>query len=105
MNYKIAFKKSVSRDLKKIDKEQVEKILNKIEGELPQKAETSPTLTGKFSGLRKFRVGNFRVIFSIIGDTALILRIQHRKEVYKSTITLSLQKPDGSGAEASRVKL
>ena len=87
MNYKIAFKKSVSRDLKKIDKEQVKKILNKIETELSQKAETLPTLTGKFSGLRKFRVGNFRVIFSIIGDTALFLRIGHRKEVYKSNIT------------------
>ena len=87
MNYKIALKKSVSRDLKKIDKEQVERILKKIEDELPQKAETLPTLTGKFSGLRKFRVGDFRVIFSIIGDTALILRIRHRKEAYKSNIT------------------
>ena len=87
MNYKIAFKKSVSRDLKKIDKEQIKKILNKVETELSQKAETLPTLTGKFSGLRKFRVGNFRVIFSIIGDTALVLRIGHRKEVYKSNIT------------------
>ena len=83
MNYKIAFKKSVFRDLKKIDKEQVNRILKKIEGELPQKADTLPTLTGKFSGLRKFRVGNFRVIFSIIGDTAIILRIRHRKEAYK----------------------
>ena len=83
MNYKIAFKKSVSRDLKKIDKEQAKRILKKIEDELPQKAETLPTLTGKFSGLRKFRVGNFRVIFSIIGDTALILRIRHRKKAYK----------------------
>ena len=83
MNYKIAFKKSVSRDLKKIDKEQAKRILKKIEGELPQKAETLPTLTGKFSGLRKFRVGNFRVIFLIIGDTALILRIRHRKKAYK----------------------
>ena len=87
MNYKIAFKKSVSRDLKKIDKEQVKRILNKIETELPKKAETLPTLTGKFSGLRKFRVGNFRVIFSIIGNMALVLRIGHRKEVYKSNIT------------------
>ena len=83
MNYKIAFKKSVSRDLKKIDKEQAKRILKKIEDELPQKAETLPTLTGKFSGLRKLRVGNFRVIFSIIGDTALILRIRHRKKAYK----------------------
>ena len=83
MNYKIAFKKSVARDLKKIDKEQATKILRKIEDELPGKAETFPVLTGKFSGLRRFRIGDFRVIFSIIGDTALILRIRHRKEAYR----------------------
>ncbi len=83
MNYKIAFKKSVARDLKKIDKDQATKILKKIEDELPEKAETLPVLSGKFSGLRKFRVGDFRVIFSIIGDTALILRIRHRKEAYR----------------------
>ena len=83
MNYKIAFKKSVARDLKKIDKDRATKILKKIEDELPEKAETLPVLSGKFSGLRKFRVGDFRVIFSIIGDTALILRIRHRKEAYR----------------------
>ena len=87
MNYKIAFKKSVSRDLKKIDKEQADRILRKIEDELPQKTETLPILTGKFSGLRVFSVGDFMVIFSIIGDTALILRIRHRKEAYRSNIT------------------
>ncbi|MBW1901983.1 MAG: type II toxin-antitoxin system RelE/ParE family toxin [Deltaproteobacteria bacterium] len=83
MNYKIAFKKSVARDLRKIDKKQATKILKKIEDELPEKAETLPVLTGKFSGLREFRIGDFRVIFSIIGDTALILRIRHRKEAYR----------------------
>ena len=86
MNYKIAFKKSVSRDLKKINKEQTERILRKIEDALPKKADTLPMLTGRFSGLRKFRIRDFRVIFSIIGNTALILRIRHRKEVYKSDI-------------------
>ena len=70
MSYKIAFKKSVARDLKKIDRVQVDRILKKIEDELPGKAETFPALTGKFSGLRKFRIGDYRVIYSIIGDTA-----------------------------------
>ena len=84
MSYKIAFKKSVTRDLKKIDRVQADKILRKIEDELPMKAETFPVLTGKFSGLRKFRVGDYRVIYSIIGDTALILRIVHRREAYRS---------------------
>ena len=91
MNYKIAFKKSVSRDLRKIHKKQAERILRKIENELPKKAETLPMLTGRFSGLRKFRVGDFRVIFSIIGNTALILRIRHRKEAYRSDISANSQ--------------
>ena len=83
MSYKIAFKKSVARDLKKIDNDQVDRILRKIENELPEKAETFPILTGKFSGLRKFRVGDYRVIYSIIGDTAIILRISQRREAYR----------------------
>lgn len=83
MSYKIAFKKSVSRDLKKIDRVQAEKILSKIEEHLPDKADSFPSLTGKFAGLRKFRVGDYRVIFIIIEDTALILRISHRRESYR----------------------
>ena len=83
MSYKIAFKKSVARDLKKIDKDEADRILSKIEDELPEKAETFPSLTGKFSGLRKFRVGDYRVVFSIMGDRALILRIRYRREAYR----------------------
>jgi mRNA interferase RelE/StbE len=70
----------VARDLKKIEKDQADRILRKIEDDLPEKAEAFPVLTGKFSGLRKFRVGDYRIIYSIIGDTALILRISHRRE-------------------------
>ena len=83
MSYKIAFKKSVSRDLKKIGKDQAERILAKIEEQLPDKADNFPSLTGKFAGLRKFRVGDYRVIYAIIEDTALILRISHRRESYR----------------------
>jgi len=83
LSYNIAFKKSVARDLKRIGKDQVDRILRKIEEELPEKADTIALLSGKFSGLRKFRVGNYRVIYSILGDTALILRISHRREAYR----------------------
>ena len=83
MSFKIAFKKSVSRDIKKIAKDQTVRILSKINEELPDKAESLPVLSGKFSGLRKFRIGDYPVIYSIIGDTALILRISHRREAYR----------------------
>lgn len=83
MSYKIAFKKSVGRDLKKTSKDQAEKILKKIEEHLPEKADSYPSLTGKFTGLKKCRVGNYRIIYSIIGDTVLILRISHRQKAYR----------------------
>ena len=84
MAYKITFKKSVSKDLKKIDKSVVTEIFEKINSELSENADKYPLLKGKFAGLRKFRVGDYRIIFSIIEKEAvLILRIAHRKEVYR----------------------
>ena len=85
MGYKITFKSSVSKDLKKIDIKSAKDILEKIETELPTNADKYPSLKGKFAGLRKFRVGNYRVIFTILKEkTVLILRVAHRKEVYKN---------------------
>ena len=83
MSYKIAFKNSVSRDLKKLNKEDAERILDKIEQDLPEKADTFPLLAGKFSGLRKFRIGDYRVIFTITDNTVLVLRISHRRDAYR----------------------
>ena len=83
MGYNITFKKSVAKDLKKIPQSDVIKILNKIESELASKADSLPDLQGRFAGLKKYRVGNYRIIFTIINETLLILRIQHRKDVYK----------------------
>ena len=83
MIYKVVLKKSVARDLKKIQKEQADTILKKIKHDLPEKAVTCPCLTGKFANLRKYRVGDYRIIFSIIGDTVIVLRISHRREVYR----------------------
>ena len=52
MSYNIAFKKSVARDLKKIDKNTANQILQKIEQDLPDKADTFPVLKGTFAGLK-----------------------------------------------------
>jgi mRNA interferase RelE/StbE len=89
LSYKIEFKKSVTRDLKRLVKDQAERILAKIEQDLPEKAEAFPLLTGKFVGLRKLRIGDYRVIYTIIEDTALILRISHRREAYRNIASRS----------------
>ncbi|MBD3374590.1 type II toxin-antitoxin system mRNA interferase toxin, RelE/StbE family [candidate division KSB1 bacterium] len=83
MAYKITFKNSVQRDLKQIDKADARLVLEKIESELAEKADQFPPLKGKYKGLRKFRTGQYRVIFTLLQDTVLILRISHRKDAYR----------------------
>jgi mRNA interferase RelE/StbE len=84
--YNIVYKKSVQRDLKKLSKTEARRVLNQIEDELSKNADTYPILKGQFAGLRKYRVGDYRVIYAIIADEVLVLRIGHRKDVYKKEI-------------------
>lgn len=86
MAYNIIYKKSVHRDLKKLSKAEAGRILDQIERELLKKPESNPVLKGQFAGLRKFRIGDYRVIYALLGEDILILRIAHRRNVYKSEI-------------------
>jgi mRNA interferase RelE/StbE len=84
--YNIVYKKSVQRDLKKLSKAEADRVLNKVEEELSKNADAYTVLKGQFAGLRKYRVGEVRVIYAILGDEVLILRIGHRKDVYRKEI-------------------
>ena len=86
MAYNIVYKKSVQRDLKKLSKAEADRVLNKVEEELSKNDDAYPVLKGQFAGLRKYRVGEYRVIYAILGNEVLILRIGHRKDVYKKEI-------------------
>lgn len=81
MAYNIVYKSSVKRDLKKLGKAQVRRVLDKLEKDLSDKPHRFPALKGEFAGLHRYRVGDFRVIFAILGNDVLILRIAHRKVV------------------------
>lgn len=84
MTYNITFKKSVAKDLKIISRSEADRILKKITTELSVKADQLPELQGRFAGLRKYRVGDYRIIYTIIDDSVLVLRIKHRKDVYRN---------------------
>jgi len=81
--FDIAYKKSVGKDLAGLGKAEARRILDKIEKELPTRANSYPVLKGQFSGLRKLRVGDYRVVFAILDAQVLVLRIGHRREVYE----------------------
>jgi mRNA interferase RelE/StbE len=81
--YKIIYKKSVYRDLKKLDKSEAANILDQIENDLSEHPSSFPVLKGKFAGLRKYRVGDYRIIYVVLGEDVTVLRIGNRRDVYK----------------------
>jgi len=84
--FNITYKKSVARDISHLDKKEARRIIDKIENNLAENAESYPVLKGEFAGLRKMRVGDYRVVFTIMDKNILILRIGHRREIYKKEI-------------------
>jgi len=85
-SFSIKWKSSAKKELKKIDRTEISKILSEIE-KLSQ--EPYPTNHKKLLGtehIYRIRVGNYRVIYSVINDELVIevIRGRHRKEVYKN---------------------
>lgn len=79
--------KVISDDISKLSS------LNKkiIKKSIEQKLQTSPLVFGiplrsSLKGMRKLRVGDYRVIFLIQKKTVRILLIEHRSSVYDSAL-------------------
>ncbi len=79
MAYKLRFKRSVARDLQQLERRDQEPVLAKIEEELVARPEKHPGLKGEYAGLRRLRVGRFRVIYAILDDEVVVLRVGHRQ--------------------------
>lgn len=79
----IYYKKSVARDLKNLDRSEAKRAVDQLESELGQDPDRGEQLKGKFAGLMKLRIGDYRVIYARTRDGVLILLIAHRKDVYQ----------------------
>ncbi len=83
MTGRILYKSSVRHDLKQIDPKRVKKVLREITTALGENPRSGEALHGQFEGLHKLRVGDYRVIYALIEEGALVLRIRHRSKAYR----------------------
>jgi mRNA interferase RelE/StbE len=80
--YKIIVKKSVSKDLKRIPKKDITRILSAIQdlADNPR-----PPQSKKLSGQERYRLrqGNFRILYSIEDDKLIVsvVRVGNRRDV------------------------
>ena len=83
MNYNLVYTRKAEKDIKKFDSSIKSRIGNAL-----LKLQDNPLLySEKLSDpalvTYKFRIGDYRVIFDIEGNDVVILRIGHRREIYK----------------------
>lgn len=85
MKYTIEFKGSAAKTLKKLPKSAQKRIVAKLtefETSLPPAEETKMKGDNPF---HRVRVGDYRIIYEIQNDvlTILVIKIGHRKEIYR----------------------
>jgi mRNA interferase RelE/StbE len=80
---KIEYKASVFRELRRLDRQVAKRVIEKIEQELTSDELRATPLSGPFDGLYKLRVGDYRVIYALSAASVAILRVAHRREVYR----------------------
>lgn len=83
--YKVEYAKGVIKDLKSLSKDVRNKALQAVEKILARDPQAGKPLTATYKGLWKFRIGDYRIIYTIEKERLVIfvLRIQHRKDVYR----------------------
>lgn len=82
--YKLFFKKSVRKDLERVPKRELKKVLSRI-----RSLAKNPRPHGceKLSGQEKYRIrqGKYRIIYSIQDQelTVWIVKVGHRRDIYR----------------------
>ncbi|MEW6235594.1 MAG: type II toxin-antitoxin system RelE/ParE family toxin [Candidatus Omnitrophota bacterium] len=82
MIYNIQFKPKAVKDLKNLPATNQSRIFEKIE-ELRINLNGDVKRLTNFSVEYRLRVGDYRALFDVVGQTIIIYRIRHRGEAYQ----------------------
>ena len=84
--YEVILTDDAERDLARLDRPVRRRILDRLDW-LSRNADTTSleAMTGDLTGLYKFRVGNYRVLYDIDRNERIILVhvVRHRRDVYR----------------------
>lgn len=83
MSYQLIYTKSAYDDAQKLDPVAKRKIKKKIEVYAQNPLGYAKKLTNSLLGDYRWRIGNYRVVFMLEGQNLVILRIGHRREIYR----------------------
>ena len=81
--YKIFYTETAAKDIEKLDRVSKKRIGKKIKIFSQRPFFYARKLIKPSLGSYRWRIGNYRVVFDIDQDKIIILRIRHRREIYR----------------------
>ena len=83
MNYELIYTRRANRDIKRLDEQIRLRIKKQLEFLSKSPLTYAEKLTSSSIGDYRFRVGDYRVIFDIDENKIVILKVGHRREIYR----------------------
>jgi mRNA interferase RelE/StbE len=80
----VLYKASALKELKRLDRREALRLVERIDTDLARHPGKDKALAGPFKGLFSYRVGDYRVVYTILDGAILVLRIAHRRDVYRT---------------------
>lgn len=83
MKYKLVYTRRAERDIKKLESDTKDRISKTLLRYQEEPLKFSEKLSDPVLGEHRFRIGDYRVIFDIEGSEIVVLRVGHRREIYR----------------------
>ena len=83
MSYRLVYTRRAVRDIGGLDPDTKERLGRMLLRYAEDPLNHAERLTEPELGSYRFRVGDYRVIFDLEGDEIVVLRVGHRREIYR----------------------
>lgn len=83
MEYELVYTPRAARDIAKLDQATQERIKKTLERYKEAPFDHARKMVDPALGSYRFRIGDYRVIFDIEDNRIVVLRVGHRREIYR----------------------
>ena len=83
MKYRLVYTNRAVKDIRRLDERTRERIGKSLEGYIEEPLKYASKLTDPALGTYRFRIGDYRVIFDIQQEEIVVLRVGHRRDIYR----------------------
>ena len=85
MSYSVRIKRSAAKEIARIPRPQRLRLVEAIDG-LSKRPLMGSVLKGNLRGLRRVRVGDYRIVYEVLASAlvVLVVRVAHRRGIYRN---------------------